>query len=227
MNLMSRVQLKDRVLPTYTRGEEIFNMVTHIVGAVLGVVALVLCIIFSCLHHNGYALFSSIVYGISMIVLYTMSAIYHGLYPTLKAKKVFQILDHCTIFVLIAGTYTPILLCSIRPVDPVSGWVLFFVVWILSIIGIVLNAIDIKSFSKLSMLLYLGLGWCIVFKINLLPLTIGWHGIYLLVAGGLAYTIGVIFYALEHKIKYMHSIWHILIIIGSLCHFLCILLYVI
>lgn len=108
---MKRTKLDDRLLPDYTRGEEIFNMVTHIVGAVFGIVALVLCIIFSCLHHNGYGLASGIVYGVSMILLYTMSSIYHGLSPNLKAKKVFQIMDHCSIFVLIAGTYTPVLLC--------------------------------------------------------------------------------------------------------------------
>ena len=172
----------------------------------MGIVALVLCIIFC---HDGYGLFSGIVYGISMILLYTMSAIYHGLSPKLKAKKVFQIMDHCSIFVLIAGTYTPVLLCSIRQVDAKWAWILFAVVWIMTVIGITLNAIDIKKYQTFSMICYLVMGWCIIFKINLLPQAIGMNGIWLLVSGGLAYTIGVIFYVLQNKIKYMLSLIHI------------------
>ena len=206
-----------------TKGEEIFNMVTHIVGGAMGIAALVLCIIFC---HDGYGLFSGIVYGISMILLYTMSAIYHGLSPKLKAKKVFQIMDHCSIFVLIAGTYTPVLLCSIREVDAKWAWILFAVIWIMTVIGITLNAIDIKKYQTFSMICYLVMGWCIIFKINLLPQAVGMNGIWLLVSGGLAYTIGVIFYVLQNKIKYMHSIWHLWILVGSILHFLCIILYV-
>ena len=163
---MKRTKLDDRVLPVYTKGEEIFNMVTHIVGGAMGIAALVLCIIFC---HDGYGLFSGIVYGISMILLYTMSAIYHGLSPKLKAKKVFQIMDHCSIFVLIAGTYTPVLLCSIREVDAKWAWILFAVIWIMTVIGIMLNAIDIKKYQTFSMICYLAMGWCIIFKFNLLP----------------------------------------------------------
>ena len=166
------------------------------------------------------------VYGISMILLYTMSAIYHGLSPKLKAKKVFQIMDHCSIFVLIAGTYTPVLLCSIREVDAKWAWILFAVIWIMTVIGITLNAIDIKKYQTFSMICYLVMGWCIIFKINLLPQAVGMNGIWLLVSGGLAYTIGVIFYVLQNKIKYMHSIWHLWILVGSILHFLCIILYV-
>ena len=221
---IKRTKLDDRVLPVYTKGEEIFNMVSHIVGGVSGIVALVLCIIFA---KDGYALFSGIVYGVSMILLYTMSAIYHGLSPRLKAKKVFQIMDHCSIFILIAGTYTPILLCSIRQHDPFWAWILFGVIWLFTIIGITLNAIDIESHKKFSMICYLVMGWCIVFKINLLPEALPAMGIWLLVLGGLAYTIGVIFYVLQNKIKYMHSIWHLWILVGSTLHFLCIILYVI
>ena len=220
---MKRTKLDDRVLPVYTKGEEIFNMVTHIVGGAMGIAALVLCIIFC---HDGYGLFSGIVYGISMILLYTMSAIYHGLSPKLKAKKVFQIMDHCSIFVLIAGTYTPVLLCSIREVDAKWAWILFAVIWIMTVIGITLNAIDIKKYQTFSMICYLVMGWCIIFKINLLPQAIGMNVIWLLVSGGLAYTIGVIFYVLQNKIKYMHSIWHLWILVGSILHFLCIILYV-
>lgn len=221
---IKRTKLDDRKLPYYTRGEEIFNMVSHIVGGALGVVALILCIIFS---KDGYALFSGIVYGVSMILLYTMSSIYHGLSPKLKAKKVFQIMDHCSIFVLIAGTYTPVLLCSIREYDSFWAWMLFGLVWIATILGITLNAIDIESNKTFSMICYVVMGWCIIFKINLLPQVLALTGIWLLVLGGLAYTIGIVFYVLQNKIKYMHSIWHLWILVGSILHFLCIILYVI
>lgn len=225
---MKRTTLDDRVLPDYTRGEEIFNMVTHIVGGALGIAALVLCVVFSAIHKNGYGIASSIVYGVSMILLYTMSSIYHGLSPKAdRAKKVFQIMDHCSIFILIAGTYTPILLCSVRQVDPMWAWILFAVVWTFTILGITLNAIDIKNFAMFSMICYLALGWCIIFKFNLLPETIGYQGIALLVLGGLAYTIGTIFYGLQKKHRYMHCIWHLWILVGSILHFLCIFLYVI
>lgn len=225
---MTRTKLADRVLPTYTKGEEIFNMVTHIVGAAMGVTALVLCIVKAALTHNGFGLAGGIVYGISMIILFTMSSIYHGLSPRLdKAKKVFQILDHCTIFVLIAGTYTPILLCSIMKVSTVTAWVLFGIIWAVSILGITLNAIDIKKYEKFSMACYLIMGWCIIFKFNLILKTIATPGIVLLVLGGICYTIGTLFYGGEKNHRYMHSIWHIWILFGALAHFLCIYLYVI
>ena len=224
---MKRTKLDDRVLPNYTRGEEIFNMVTHIVGGAFGIAVLVLCIVCIIFCHDGYGLFSGIVYGISMILLYTMSAIYHGLSPKLKAKKVFQIMDHCSIFVLIAGTYTPVLLCSIREVDAKWAWILFAVIWIMTVIGITINAIDIKKYQTFSMICYLVMGWCIVFKFNLLPEAVGFNGVLLLVLGGVAYTVGTIFYALGDKIRYMHSIWHLWILLGSVLHFLCIILYVI
>lgn len=111
---MKRTKLQDRILPTYTKGEEIFNMTSHIVGGALGIVALVLCIIFAAIHHNSYGVIASSIYGVTMIVLYTMSSIYHGLSPKRKAKKVFQVLDHCSIFLLIAGSYTPFALCTLR-----------------------------------------------------------------------------------------------------------------
>lgn len=221
---IKRTKLDDRKLPYYTKGEELFNMISHIVGGAMGVVALVLCIIFA---DDGYSLFSGMVYSISMILLYTMSSIYHGLSPNLKAKKVFQIMDHCSIFVLIAGTYTPVLLCSIRQHDPFWAWMLFGIIWGATILGITLNAIDIESNKKFSLICYLVMGWCIIFKINLLPEALNASAIWLLVLGGLAYTIGVIFYIMQKKVKYMHSIWHLWILAGSLLHFLCIILYVI
>ena len=224
---MKRVKLRDRVLPTYTKGEEIFNMVSHIVGGVFGIAILVLCIIFGAIHKDGYAVASGIVYGISLILLYTMSSIYHGLKADSKAKKVFQIIDHCSIFLLIAGTYTPFALCTLREYDTALGWCIFGIVWGLAILGIVLNSIDIKKYKVFSMICYLGMGWCIIFKINVVFKILGLVGFLLLLIGGVVYTIGAVIYGLGKKYKWMHSIFHLACIIGSVLQGLCILLYVI
>ena len=223
---MKRTKLKDRILPKYTRGEEIFNMTSHIVGGVLGVVALVLCVVFAAIHGNGYGVVSGAIYGVTMIILYTMSSIYHGLNPKRKAKKVFQVLDHCSIYLLIAGSYTPFALCTLREYDTALGWTIFGVIWFVAILGIVLNSIDIKKFKVFSMICYLVMGWCIVFKINLLPELLGTAGFVLLLLGGLSYTVGPILYGLGKKHKYMHSIFHLFILLGSLLQFFTILLYV-
>ena len=222
---MKRIKLNDRVLPIYTKGEEIFNMTSHIVGGALGIVAIVLCIVFAAVHGNGYGVVSGAIYGVTMILLYTMSSIYHGLKPERKSKKVFQVLDHCSIFLLIAGSYTPFALVSIRENDAVAGWAIFGVIWALAIIGIILNSIDLKRYKIFSMICYLAMGWCIIVKANLLPQILGTTGLILLVSGGIVYTIGAIFYGLGKKRKYMHSIFHLFILLGSLLQFFCILLY--
>ena len=170
---MERTKLRDRILPKYTKGEEIFNMTSHIVGGVLGVVALVLCIVFASINGNVYGIVSGSIYGATMIILYTMSSIYHGLNPKRKAKKVFQILDHCSIYLLIAGSYTPFALCTFREYDTALGWTIFGIIWFMAILGIILNSIDIKKFKVFSMICYLVMGWCIIFKINLLPSLLG------------------------------------------------------
>ena len=224
---MKRTKLKDRKLPKYTKGEEIFNMTSHIVGGALGVIALILCIVFSVIRHHPYGIISSVIYGITMILLYTMSSIYHGLRPDTTAKKVFQVLDHCSIFLLIAGSYTPFALCTLREYDALTGWIIFAIIWLIAILGIVLNAIDLKKYNVFSMICYLVMGWCIIFKINVLPTLLTIPGFALLVAGGVVYTIGAIFYGFGRKIKYMHSIFHLCIFLGSFLQFLCILLYVI
>lgn len=223
---MKRTKLRDRILPKYTKGEEIFNMTSHIVGGALGIVALVLCVVFAAVHGNGYGVVSGAIYGVTMVILYTMSSIYHGLNPKRKAKKVFQVLDHCSIYLLIAGSYTPFALCTLREYSTALGWTIFGVIWFVAILGIILNSIDIKKFRVFSMICYLVMGWCIVFKINLLPELLGTAGFVLLLLGGLAYTIGAILYGLGKKHKYMHSVFHLFILLGSLLHFFTILLYV-
>lgn len=224
---MHRTKLKDRELPTYTKGEEIFNMVSHIVGGAIGLIGMVLCIIFSVIHQNSYAIVGSIIYGISMIFLYTMSSIYHGLKPTRKAKKVMQILDHCTIYVLIAGTYTPILLSSIMKVDQVAAWTMLAIVWIFAILGIVLNAIDLKQFRVFSMICYIAMGWCIIFRIDLVIKSLGMTGFILILLGGIIYTLGTILYGIGRKVKYMHSMFHLCVVIGTLLQLIAIILYVV
>ena len=219
-----RTKLKDRPLPVYTKGEEVFNMVSHIVGGAIGVAALVLCIIFSAVRRNGYGLAGSIVYGISMITLYTMSCVYHGLKEG-TAKRVMQVLDHCTIYLLIAGTYTPILLSAMRPIDPVASWILLGVVWGLAALAITLTAIDLKKYAVFSMICFIGMGWCIVFKIPLLIQAVGWGGFWLILLGGVCYTVGAVLYGLGRTKKYMHSIFHLFVVAGSVLHLVAILLY--
>ncbi len=223
---MKRTKLKDRELPTYTKGEEIFNMTSHIVGAALGVVATVLCIITAAIHKNVYGVVSGSIYGATMIILYTMSSIYHGLSPKCRGKKVLQVLDHCTIFLLIAGSYTPFALCTFRSYDTATGWIIFGIIWGVAALGITLNAIDLKKYKKFSMICYLAMGWVVIFKANLLPKLLGTTGFILLLSGGIAYTIGAILYGFGKKCKYMHSVFHLFIVLGSLLQFFCILFYV-
>ena len=224
---MVRQKLADRILPSYTKGEEIFNMVSHIVGGAVGIVALVLCVIFAAINGNAYGVVGSSIYGASMIILYTMSSIYHGLKPELKAKKVFQVIDHCSIFLLIAGSYTPIALCTLREFDPVTAWIIFGTVWGAAILGITLNAIDIKSFKLFSAFCYLLMGWSIIFAYKALPYMIEKGGMWLLVSGGISYTIGALFYYLFKKRRYMHSIFHLFVLAGSVLQMFYIMLYVV
>ena len=224
---MKRTKLKDRVLPTYTKGEEIFNMVSHIVGGALGVITTILAIVIGAIHHNGYGIVSGIIFGISMIFLYTMSSIYHGLSPKKLSKKVMQIMDHCAIFVLIAGSYTPFALCTLREYSPALGWTIFAIIWIFAALGITLNAIDLKKYKIFSMICYLVMGWCIIIKANLLPKLLTMPGFILLLLGGIIYTIGAVLYGLGKKHKYIHSIFHLSVFFVILLHVICILMYVI
>ena len=224
---MKRTPLAERVLPNYTRGEEICNMVTHIVGGALAILSLVLCPIVGARHHSVYGIVSGCVYGFCMLVLYSISSIYHGLSPKLMGKKVLQILDHCSIFLLIAGTYTPVALAAIRAEDPALGWALFGVIWALAAVGITFNAIDLKKYEKFSMACYLLMGWLIIFRIGMIYRLTGPGGFAFLLSGGIAYTVGAVLYGLGKKKRYMHSLFHVFVVIGSLLHFFFILLYVI
>ena len=224
---MKRTKLIDRRLPDYTRGEEIFNMVSHIVGGGFGIIICVLCIIKSFFNHDAYQIVGSFIYGFSMIVLYTMSSVYHGLKSEM-AKKVMQVIDHCAVFILISGTYTPIALTALREYNSFMGWAVFGVVWGVSAIGITLNAIDLKKYNLFSIICYLAQGWCIILTGKAAITAIGKNGFLWLLAGGIAYTLGAILYAIAGKktVRYMHSVFHIFVVLGSLLQFFAILFYV-
>lgn len=224
---MKRTKLADRILPKYTKGEDIFNMVSHIVGGAIGICAITLCSIFAALNGNVYGVVSGVIFGVTMLVLYAMSSIYHGLKPETMAKKVFQVIDHCSIFILIAGTYTPIALCTLREHSTAEGWVLFGIIWGMAALGITLNSIDLKKYKIFSMICYLVMGWCIIVRIGLIIELLGLGAFWLLLSGGIAYTVGALFYGIGKNRKWMHSVFHIFCVIGSVLHFLVVLLYVI
>lgn len=224
---MKRTKLRDRLLPDYTKGEEIFNMVSHIVGGGFGVIIAALCIIKSFINADAYQVVSSFIYGFSMIFLYAMSSIYHGLLPV-TAKKVFQIIDHCAVFILIAGTYTPIALCALRQYNTAVGWCLFGFVWAMTALGVTLNAIDLKKYSLFSNICYLAVGWCVIFLLRPTIEAVGKNGFWWLLSGGIAYTIGAVLYGIAGKggCRYLHSVFHIFVLIGTVLQFFSIIFYV-
>ncbi len=224
---MKKAKLLKMVLPEYSKGEEVFNMTSHIVGGGIGVIALVLGIIFSSLHKNIYGIIGSIVFGVSMILLYTCSSIYHGLNPKLLSKKVFRIIDHCSIFLLISGTYTPICLSALREFDAKLSYTLLTIVWASAIFGIILNSIDLEKAKTISGICYLVMGWSIVGAYKALPFMIERGGISLLVLGGISYSVGAVFYYFLKGRKYMHSVFHLFVVLGSVLHMLYVLFFVI
>ncbi|MBQ8849189.1 MAG: hemolysin III family protein [Clostridia bacterium] len=219
-----RIRLKDRILPDYTKGEEIFNMVTHIVGGALGVVTLVFCILLPALEGSTAGVLCGIMFGVSMTLLYTMSSIYHGLRRG-TAKKVFQIMDHCSIYWLIAGTYTPILVCSVAKNYPIAAWTTFALVWGLAILATTLTAIDLRKYKVFSMICYIGMGWAVVFSMKQTYLSLGHEGFMGVLFGGILYTLGVFFFVKRRR--YFHSVFHIFVVLGSLCHSVAVIFYVI
>ena len=223
---MKRTKLSDRVLPDYSRGEELMNTVTHIVGGALGVAALTLCVVFAALRHNVYGVVGSAIYGASLIALYTVSSVYHGLKPGM-GKKVMQIVDHCTIYFLIAGTYTVIVLSAIRPRYPVLGWGLFAFEWAMAALATTLTAIDLKKYNVISMICYIGLGWAIIPLARQALEVLTLPGFLFLLLGGIAYTIGAVLYGIGSRKKWMHSVFHIFVVLGSVLQFFAVLLYAI
>ena len=222
---MTRTKLADRNLPDYTKAEELMNMISHIVGGAFGVIALILCVAISIIRNNAWGIVGSAIYGTSLILLYTTSSVYHGLRPGM-GKKVMQVLDHCTIYFLIGGTYTPILLSSIREVSPLAAWSLFALVWGLAAMAATFTAIDLKKYAVLSMVCYIGMGWSIVLAAKTAIEAIPLPGLLWCLGGGISYTIGAVLYGLGRTRHFMHSIFHIFVVIGSIMQFFCIFFYV-
>lgn len=219
---MTRTKLCDRRLPCYTLGEELLNSISHGAGALASIAGLVFCLLYS---DNAYAVVSSCIYGLGLIGVFTISCVYHALKPG-TAKKVLQVIDHCTIYLLIAGTYTVIVLSAIRPADPVLGWGLFGFQWAVAALAVTLTAIDLKKFGVFSMICYIGMGWAVIPFWRKAVEVLSMPGFLLLLFGGIAYTIGSILYGLGRTRKWMHGIFHIFVLIGAALQYLCVLLYV-
>ena len=207
---------------TYSIREEIANSITHGIGIILAIIALGVLVAFAYIYGNTWHIISVSVYGVTLILLYTASTLYHSTQhpPT---KNIFQILDHAAIYILIAGTYTPFTLVNLR--GP-WGWSLFAVVWCLAIIGTVIQFNQMMRWRVVSLILYVGMGWTILVAIKPLITSVATGGIILLVLGGLAYTSGILFYSWK-KLKFHHAVWHLFVLAGSTLHFFAVLFYVI
>lgn len=197
------------------------NSISHGIGAGLSVAALVLCIVQAAVNGTAAGVVSASIYGATLVILYCMSTLYHAI-TNQSARRVFRVFDHTSIYLLIAGTYTPIALVTL---NGKTGWVLFGVVWGIAVLGIVLNAISIERFKKFSMISYVVMGWAVVFSAKEVIARMPKNGLIFLLIGGIAYTVGIIFYALK-KVRYMHSIWHLFVLAGSILHFFAVYLYV-
>src|SRR5574344_567940 len=208
-------------IPKYSLSEELISSISHGIGALLGIAALVLTIVYA---KTPIAIVSSSIYGATLIVLYTISCLYHSFSPRIKAKKVFRILDHCSIYLLIFGTYMPYLLVA---VGGSYGWTLWGILLAASIVGITLNSIDLKKYQKFSQISYICMGWIVIFSFKSVLNAIGTLGTVYLVIGGIFYTVGAVIYNKGKNIKYMHALWHIFVLAGSVFHFFSIFLYVI
>jgi hemolysin III len=204
----------------FTLGEEIFHSITHGIGSGLSIAGLTLLVVLAALYGDVYQIVGFSVFGVSLVVLYLSSTLYHGLQHP-KAKRVFKVFDHSAIYLLIAGSYTPFLLVALRGT---AGWILLVVVWAIALFGITLKVLFIDRFQILSVITYLLMGWLCVFVFREMLINIPIAGIIWLAAGGVLYTVGVIFYAMQ-KIPYMHAIWHFFVMGGSICHYFAVLLF--
>lgn len=199
-------------LPRYSLGEEVFSSVSHGVSALLAVAALTLLLVFC--EKTPLKVVSASIYGATMILLYTVSTLYHALGLN-KAKMVFRSLDHCTIFLLIAGTYTPVTLVCL---GGALGWVMFGVVWAAAVLGVVLNAVSVEKYKRVSMVCYLAMGWVVVFAMKTVLQNLSSLGFWCLLAGGLCYTAGAVLYGVGKKVPYIHSVFHLFVLAGSVLH---------
>ncbi len=204
----------------YTLGEEIANSVTHGIGAALGIAALVVLVTFAGFDGDAWRIVSFAVYGATLVIAYLASTFYHS-FPWPRAKNLLRVFDHASIYLLIAGTYTPFALVHLRGG---WGWTIFGLIWGMAAAGVVCKAVALDKFRALPMILYIGMGWLIVIAFKPLVAALPTGGLVWLIAGGLAYTSGLIFYGLD-RMPYNHAIWHLFVLAGSICHFFCLLLY--
>ena len=207
----------ERPFPDYTPMEERLNSWSHLFGALCAVVMIVLAIQASVGKPSIY-LTCSVVYSFSVLLAMLMSGIYHGL-PKGKAKQVMRVVDHCDIFITIAGTYTPITLLGICTVNPVMGWTVFAIEWGLAIVGVVLNAIDLKRYAAFSMACYLGMGWCVIISLWPAIQAMTLEGFLWIIGGGVAFTVGAILYLIGKKKRYRHFLFHVFVVLGILIQF--------
>lgn len=210
-------RIKALCLPNYTFTEEMLNCITHAIGALLGVVGFIMSMNLLLPTGNIAAIISTGVFCTALIILYTNSAVYHG-WGLTKAKKYFQIIDHCSVFLLIAGTYAPF---TLTVMGDVAGRIIFSIVAAASAIGIVLNIIDLKKYSKISMVCYIATGWCIIFAFSSISAALSTNQLIMLVSGGVAYTLGAVIYGVGIKVRYMHTVWHLFVLAGSMLHYAC------
>ncbi len=211
----------DIVEADYTIGEELAHAISHGVGVALSIAGLAILVAFSSLYGDAWHVTSTSIYGVTLILLYTASTLYHGVTHT-QVKAVLQQLDHAAIFLLIAGTYTPFTLVSLRGE---WGWTLFALIWGMALFGVVLQLVAPRK-EKLSLALYMIMGWLVVIALEPMIDAVGTGGMLLLLVGGLCYTVGAIFYVWE-RLAYNHAVWHAFVLAGSIFHFFSILFYVV
>ena len=216
---MKRTKLSDRTLPHYSLKEERFNAISHGCGVILGIIVFIMCVQKSVLSGNNLAVIGSAIYSLSMVTLYLFSTLYHALTPS-TGKQVFRIIDHCTIYLLIAGTYTPITLCCFFPDGSAAGWALLILQWGVSAVAITLNAIDLKKFRAFSYTAYIVLGWAILFFAKAAWKYIDHTGLLYIFLGGISYTVGAVLFAIGSKKAWFHSAFHVFVIIGSFLQFI-------
>ncbi|MFR8011331.1 MAG: PAQR family membrane homeostasis protein TrhA [Clostridia bacterium] len=223
------MSIQEIKIPAYSVAEDRWNSATHAAGIVFGIAALIACLIRVIPTGDAWGIVSCIIYGLSLIVLYSCSAVYHGLRATSFTKKVMRVIDHCMIFILIAGTFAPYMLIALRPGYPAASWTLFAVAWACAILGIVLTVAGFEKFKVIQMILYIAIGWTTVFVIKPLLTVFSGElrpGFILLLLGGIVYTVGAIFYGLGKKIPYAHMVFHLFVVAGSVLHFISIYYYV-
>ncbi|MDI9541241.1 MAG: hemolysin III family protein [Bacillota bacterium] len=222
---MIRKRLQNRTLPDYNLAEELINSISHGLGAVFGIIVLILLIIKAIKNNSVAQLITGIIYSFSLIALYTCSTVYHAVTNEFT-KKIMQIIDHCMIYILIGGSYTPILVCSIMKISPAKSIILLIIIWIIIAISIVLNSIDLHKYRVFSHVSYIVLGWIVLTILKDTYLALTHDGFMILLYGGIAYTIGAILYGIGSKIRYFHSIFHFFVLAGSIIQFISIYLYV-